>query len=396
MKIVRIEDIHVDGGWDTWSFLKVTTDEGLVGWSEFSEERARRGLTAVVRSMAPQLVGQDPREVGRITATLRTQTLGSAGGLQALAIGAFENALLDIKAKALGVPVYELFGGALRKRLPMYWSHCAMYRAKAPDLFEKVIGQPAVRTLDDVKQAGRMVAEAGYRGLKTNRLLLDPARLKGATPQVARGAGVTELNIEPWMIDDTVAQMEALRDGAGRGVALMLDLNFNYKTEGFRRLALALEPLGLQWLEMDSHSPQALASIRAATRTPVASLETILGRRALRPFAEAQCVDVGIIDVIFNGMMESVRMASLLEACEINAAAHNTFSHLGTAISAHFCAVVPNFRVLEFDVDEVPWRRDLVTHPVQVENGELVLSERPGWGMEINEEVAREHAAKAR
>src|SRR4051812_18044295 len=115
MKITKIEDFHVDGGWDVWSFLKVTTDDGLVGWSEFSEERARRGLTAVVRTMAPSLVGQDPREVGRLTATLRTQTLGSAGGLQALAIGAFENALLDVKAKALGVPVYELFGGALRK-----------------------------------------------------------------------------------------------------------------------------------------------------------------------------------------------------------------------------------------------------------------------------------------
>ena len=396
MKITRIEDIHVNGGWDTWSFLKVSTDEGLVGWSEFSEERARRGLTAAVRSMAPMLVGQDPREVGRITAQLRTLTLGSAGGLQALAIGAFENALLDIKAKALGVPVYELFGGALRKRLPMYWSHCAMYRAKCPEVFEKIIGQPAVRSLDDVKKAGRMVAESGFRALKTNRLLLDPARLNGGTPQVARGSGAFELNIEPWMVRETVAQMEALRDGAGPGVALMLDLNFNYKSEGFRRMAFALEPLELQWLEMDSHSPEALASIRAATRTPIASLETILGRRALRPFAQQQCVDVGIIDVVFNGMMESVRMAAQLETYEINVAAHNTFSHLGTAISAHFCAVIPNFRILEFDVDEVPWRKDLVTHPVTVDNGELVLSDRPGWGMDIDEEVARAHAAPGR
>jgi L-alanine-DL-glutamate epimerase-like enolase superfamily enzyme len=344
--------------------------------------------------MSALLLGQDPREVGRITATLRTLTLGSAGGLQALAIGAFENALLDIKAKALGVPVYELFGGALRKRLPMYWSHCAMYRAKCPDIFEKIIGQPAVRNLDDVKRAGRMVAEAGYRALKTNRLLLDPRRLNGGTPLVARGAGATELNIEPWMVRDTVAQMEALRDGAGPDVALMLDLNFNYKTEGFRKLALALEPLDLQWLEVDSHSPQALAAIRQSTRTPIASLETILGRRALRPFVEQQCVDVGIVDVVFNGMMESVRMAHQLETYEINAAAHNTFSHLGTAISAHFCAVVPNFRILEFDADEVPWRKDLVTHPVQIDQGELVLSDRPGWGLDINEEVARAHAAR--
>jgi galactonate dehydratase len=143
---------------------------------------------------------------------------------------------------------------------------------------------------------------------------------------------------------------------------------------------------------MDTHNPDALAAIRQATTTPIASLETILGRRALRPFAERQCVDVAIVDVVFNGLMESYRMASLLDAHEVNVAAHNTFSHLGTAISAHFCAVIPNFRVLEFDVDEVPWRRDLVTRPLVIEAGELVLGDAPGWGMDINEDVALAHA----
>lgn len=394
MKISKVEDFHVDGGWDTWSFLKITTDSGIVGWSEFSEERARQGLTLVVRNMAGQLVGQDPREVGLITARLRTGTLGSLGGLQQLAIGAIENALLDIKARSLGVPVYELFGGALRKRLPLYWSHCAMYRAKCPDLFEKVIGQPAVRNLDDVKRAGAMVAEAGYRALKTNRLNLDAKRVAAGATIVGRGVGPFELNIEPWIIKEIVAQMEALRDGAGPDVALMLDLNFNYKSEGFLKIARALEHLNLQWLEMDTHNPDALAHIRASTRTPIASLETLLGRRAIRPFLERQCVDVGIIDVIFNGMLESFRMASLMETHEVNAAAHNTFSHLGTAISAHFCSVIPNFRILEFDTDEMPWRRDLVTRPLEIVNGELLLSDAPGWGMEINEEVAREHAVR--
>jgi L-alanine-DL-glutamate epimerase-like enolase superfamily enzyme len=332
--------------------------------------------------------------VGLITARLRTGTLGSLGGLQQLAIGAIENALLDIKAKSLGVPVYELFGGALRKRLTMYWSHCAMYRAKCPDLFEQVIGQPAVRNLDDVKQAGALVAKAGYRGLKTNRLNLDAKRVAAGAPVVGRGVGPFELNIEPWIVREIVAQMEALRDGAGPGVALMLDLNFNYKSEGFLKIARALEHLDLQWLEMDTHNPDALAHIRASTSTPIASLETLLGRRAIRPFLDKQSVDVGIIDVIFNGMLESFRMASLMETHEVNSAAHNTFSHLGTAISAHFCSVIPNFRVLEFDADEMPWRRALVTKPLEIVNGELILGDAPGWGLDINEDVAREHAVR--
>lgn len=394
MKISKIEDFHVDGGWDVWSFLKITTDEGLVGWSEFSEARARRGLTAVIRSISPELIGEDPRDVGRISAKLHTAGLGCAGGLRMMAVGAFENACLDIKGKALGVPVYELFGGALRKRLPLYWSHCAMYRAKCPDLFEKVIGQAPVRNLDDVRRAGAMVASQGFKALKTNRLVLDPARLAGGPPVVGRGSGAFELNIEPWMVSDIVAQLEALRDGAGPGVALMMDLNYNYKSEGFRRIAKAVERFDMQWLEMDNHNAPALAAIRQSSSTPIASLETVLGRRALRPFAEAQAVDVGIIDVVFNGLLEAFRMAALLDAYDINVAAHNTFSHLGSAISAHFCAVVPNFRILEFDVDEVPWRKDLVSRPLVIESGELVLGDAPGWGMDINEEVALAHAAR--
>ena len=117
MKIVKAEHFHVDGGWDPWSFLKLTTDDGLVGWSEYSEARSRRGLTRVVLDMQELLIGEDPRDFARITMKLRTIMKSAIGGLQSLAIGAFENACLDIAAKALGVPVYALFGGALREPL---------------------------------------------------------------------------------------------------------------------------------------------------------------------------------------------------------------------------------------------------------------------------------------
>jgi galactonate dehydratase len=392
MKITRIEDLHVDGGWDVWSFIKISTDEGIVGWAEFSEERARQGLTALVRAMGKQLIGEDPRNAGLICAKLRQTTQGVGIGLQSLAIGAYENALLDIQAKAIGVPVHALFGGALRRRLPLYWSHFGMYRAKNPKIFEEVVGEPAVRCLDDLKAAAALVPQRGYKALKTNRLLLDPVRLKGATPSVARGAGPFELNIEPWMVSDIVDQLEALREGAGPEVALMMDLNFNYKTEGFRRIAKAVEKFDMMWLEIDTASAAALSTIRQSTSTPIASLETILGRRALLPFAQQQSVDVAIIDVVYNGLIESLRMASLLDAFEVNVAGHNTFSQLGTAITAHFCAVIPNFRVLEFDVDEVPWRPALVTRPLEIVDGELLINDAPGWGMDINEDVAREHA----
>ena len=117
MKIANIEDLHADGGWRTFSFLKITTDEGLIGWCEYNEAQWNAGFTAVIRRLSEHAIGRDPREVGRIGATLTAMTRMAPGGMNQQAIAAIENACLDVKAKALGVPVHALFGGPYRDRL---------------------------------------------------------------------------------------------------------------------------------------------------------------------------------------------------------------------------------------------------------------------------------------
>src|SRR4051812_48377622 len=156
MKIVKIEDLHADGGWATLSFLKITTDEGIVGWSECTQFFGAAGLTHVIRQLGQPLIGRDPREIGKIGALLYGQTRIATGGLNSQALAAIENACLDIKAKALGVPVCELLGGAQRERLQVYWSHCGMYRARFPDLFAKM-GRAPLHKFDDLKLLGREV-----------------------------------------------------------------------------------------------------------------------------------------------------------------------------------------------------------------------------------------------
>jgi galactonate dehydratase len=393
MKIVGFETFRVDGGWESFSFLKILTDEGLFGWSEYSEARGRRGLTGLILSLGDALIGKDPRGVNQIDVLLYAQTRSTAGGLQSHASAALVNACLDIKAKALGVPVHELLGGALRDRIPVYWSHCGLFRARYSHLFGKVIDAPPVRTLDDLRAAGCEVAARGFKALKTNVLIFgkDGARLHG--PGTGRGAGHPDLNISAEIIDAVVDQLSALRDGAGPGVRLSVDLNFHYKPEGLRQLARKVEPFDLLWLEMDLYEAKALSLIRRSTTTPIASLESVLGRRSFKSFLDQQAVDVAVIDVQWNGMPEALRMASMADAFEINVAAHNSSGPLSTVISGHFCAVVPNLRIMEIDMDEVPWRPQLLTNPYRVENGELILPSGPGWGTEIDEDVARAHAA---
>ena len=133
MRITKIEDLHCNAGWRDFSFLKISTDEGIVGWSEFMENFGAEGLSTVIQRLGERLLGMDPRPVEKITAFLHGLTRQTPYGINQQAIAAIENALVDIKAKSLNIPVYELLGGPIRDRLRLYWSHCGTWRVSFAD-----------------------------------------------------------------------------------------------------------------------------------------------------------------------------------------------------------------------------------------------------------------------
>lgn len=390
MKIARIEDMHADAGWRTFSFLKITTDDGLVGWSEYTEADGSKGLTAIIHGMAEALIGTDPRPSQAIASLLWQRQIQAPNGVNQRAIAAIENALLDIKAKALGIPVYELFGGPVRTRVPVYWSHCGSYRVRNHAL----VGAPPLRNFDDIAALGAEVKQKGFKGLKTNILPWDGEKLTNFQPGFGRTPGHPELNADRAMIKSLQRQLQAFRDGAGPDMNLHLDINYHFKTEGNLAIARAVEPFDLTWLEIDTWDPGSLAYIRNHAPCPIASLESVCGRRAFRPFLDAYSTDVAIIDVIWNGFLESVKIAAMAEAYEVNVAPHNYYGHLCSAVSAHFCAVVPNFRVMEIDIDSAAHRDALFTSAPVIENGELIIPSGPGWGIEVNETAVRAHPPK--
>jgi L-alanine-DL-glutamate epimerase-like enolase superfamily enzyme len=332
--------------------------------------------------------------VGAIATSLAASLRITAGGFVAQAAAALENALLDIKAKALGVPVYGLFGGALRTRLPSYWSQCGTLRVRHADVFD-VCGAAPVRSLDDVVALGREVAARGFKALKTNVLLFDGPRAVNYQPGWGAGTGHPERNVDDRLLDAITKLLAGFREGAGPDVRLLLDLNTNFTPEAVREIAKTIEPLRPFWLEVDLYEPHMLASIRQSTTVPIASLETIYGRRNLKPFLDACAVDVTIVDPIWNGFAEAVKMASLAEIYEMNVAPHCYFGPLATLTAAQLGAVIPNFRIMELVMDEVPWLSQLATHPPVVRDGDLVVPDRPGWGSDIDEAVVRAHPPRA-
>lgn len=387
MKISKIEMLHADAGWRPWSFVRIETDGGLVGWSECTDSHGSpRGMEGVVKDLGPLLLGQDPRRIGKLLQDMHSRTRQSYGSIIQKAIAGIENALWDIKGKALGVPVYELLGGALRERIELYWSHCGTSRVRAWNLVRK----PAIASLADVAPFCREVRESGFKTVKTNIAIF------GATPFVYmpgffKSEGGPERNATPAILSGIEKWVDALRSGLGDGIGIGLDLNFNFKTDGYIKIGHILEKYNLTWLEIDTYDPLALRQIKDAIAIPVTSCENLYGARQFLPFFQNHSMDTAAIDVIWNGITESRRIAELAEIHEMNICPHNYNGHLSTAISLQFCAAIPNLRIAEVDVDDVPWRDSLFTAKPNVQDGFYQLSDGPGWGMDVDENVLAEH-----
>ncbi|MEO8629023.1 MAG: mandelate racemase/muconate lactonizing enzyme family protein [Betaproteobacteria bacterium] len=390
MKVKTVETLACDAGWRNYHFVKITTDTGVVGWSEYDEGFGAPGVGAVIERLSPRVVGQPVGSHERIYADLYCATRPAAGGIVALAMGAIENALLDAKAKGLGVPVYELLGGKVRDRIRVYWSHCATWRINHPTHYP-----PAITDLDGVKAIAREVREKGFGALKTNIFMYDADKknVRGWRP----GFGVPfepELNVDRDVIRNLVMHLEAMRDGAGPNVDILLDLNFNAKTEGYLKILRAIKHLDMFWIEIDSYSPEALGHIRRQSPHPISSCETLLGLREFLPYFREQAMDVAIIDTPWNGVWQSMKIAAAAEAHEVNVAPHNFYGHLCTMMNAHFSAAVPNLRIMETDIDRIAWDHELFSHVPEIVDGYLVMPDRPGWGIEPNEDAIRARLPK--
>lgn len=388
MKITNIETMACDAGWRDYHFLKITTDTGIVGWSEYDEGYGSPGVTSVIEYFKPLLMGRSPADHEQFQADAFGRTRPAAGGVVSEGIGAIENALLDAKAKWLNVPCYELLGGKIRDRVRVYWSHAMSWRVRYPEYYGN-----AITSLDDVKRMGAHVRESGFTALKTNMFLHEGGPMRQWRPGIS-SPYYPELNVDRMVLRNLREHLDALRDGAGPDMDILIDVNFNARTEGLLRILRETADHDLFWVEIDSQNPEALAYVRSQSPHPISSCETLLGGRQLLPFLKENAVDVAIIDAVWNGVWQSMKMAALADIHDVNIAPHNFYGHLCTMMNAHFACAVPNFRIMETDVDRLPWDKELFTHLPEYVDGHLIVPDRPGWGTEPIEEAIRARPSK--
>ena len=384
MKITDVECFVADGGWRPWIFVKIETDEGVTGYGECSDNWSPHAIAGAVEDLKPLLIGADPRPYEMRFWDMVRATRQSPGGIAAKAIAGIECALVDIKAKALGVSVAELFGGPTRDRVRLYWSHCGTTRARHPD----ILGTPPLRTMDDIADLGREVVERGFTALKTNIVLPgEPASYH--MDGFASGPGTTDQVASRQLLRHIERLIGTFRDAVGPDIDINLDLNFNFKPESAMRIAKLLEQFDLLWLEVDMYDPEAILQIKQSTSTRICTGENLYYMRDYIPYFELHAADVFMIDVPWNGFSQSKKVGDLAEAYQLNVAPHNYYSHLSTFMSASLCAVLPNVRIMEIDIDDVPWKDDIVTAVPEIVDGYLTIPSGPGWGADLVEEELR-------
>jgi L-alanine-DL-glutamate epimerase-like enolase superfamily enzyme len=385
MKITGLETFVVDGGWRAWTYVKVETDEGITGWGECSDTRVPHAIEGMVRDFTSVLIGQDPLAFEARFIDMARLTRSSPGGIAARAMAGIECALLDIAARARGISVTELLGGPTRDRVRLYWSHCGTTRVRHHEL----VGTPPIRSWADVTALGKEVVARGFTALKTNIVMpgKDGTWFSGFDGTM----GATDEWAPNWLIAHIEKHIGTLRDAVGPEVDINLDLNWHFKPEACTRIARALEPFNLHWLEIDTTNPQALAQIKQATGTRICTGETLIHMKEYLPFFQCNAADVYMLDVPWNGIVQGKKVADLAATFQMNVAPHNHYSHLSTHMSAALCASVGNVRIMEIDIDDVPWKDELVTHAPEIRDGYMTIPKGPGWGTAINEKVARAH-----
>ncbi len=357
MKITRLRTIVANENPErigrNWTFVVVETDEGISGVGEATLEDKEQTVVAAVGDFEPYLIGEDPTRIEWLWQRMYRHGFWRGGVVLLTAISAIEHALWDITGRALGVPVYKLLGGAARQRVRLY-THFG--------------GRSIEEAIDNAR---RIVEEEGFTALKTG-----PFPYQEAVEE--RG----------W-VDHAVKLADAFRQAFGERVDLMYDCHGRPRPAVAVRLARALEPYRLLFLEEPVPPDNVDAMRKVSEARPsidIATGERLFTKWGYRDLLEKQVVDIIQPDPAHDGgILETRKIAAMAEAYYVQVAPHNPYGPIATAVGVHLGACIPNFLILEHA--RSPFFRAVQREPLPIKDGYVELPTRPGLGIDLDEAV---------
>lgn len=360
MKIIDILTFGVNLGDGNHLFIKVLTDEHLHGIGEAYRVGPEDATERVVHDFKSWLIGRDPTEIERLWRLMYNGSRFPGGSVINAAISGIEIALWDVKAKAHGVPVYQLLGGRCRDKVRVY---------------RGIGGHTPGEVADDARRA----VQEGFTAVKMGPQPPDSAQM-------------------PWgkVLRGTAERVEAVRRAVGDDIDIGLDPHAQI-FEPVRALEMAevVRPYRPMFFEepLRPENIQALAELHRKISLPIATGEMLYAKYQFRDLLAAGAVDIVQPDLLLcGGLLEAKKIAAMAEANYVTVAPHNPLGPVSTAVAAQFAVSTPNFCILEYRIDSQGPARDLVVQPLKLVDGYLEVPDAPGLGIELNEKAFDGHA----
>ncbi len=360
MKVTDVKTFAVDCFRTNWVFVKVYTDEGIDGVGEATLEYKEKALFGAVEHIKEYLVGKDPRQIEKHYHDIYRDAYWRGGPVLMSALSAVETALWDILGKSLGVPVYQLLGGRANDKVRIYVNGW-FAGAKTPEEF----GEKA-----------RIAVKRGVTAMKW-----DPF-------------GKSYMEITNKDLDTALRCVAAVREAVGDEVDLLIEGHGRFNVATGIRIAKELEPFKPMFFE-EPVPPDDLDSLKAVRdKSPVAisAGERLYGRRDFVRLLGMRGADFIQPDISHaGGIMELKKIAAMAEASYTGFAPHNPSGPVANAATLQVAACCPNFSILEIMYSDVPWRKEVCDEALVYENGYITIPDKPGLGIEIDEEKCLEH-----
>ncbi len=363
MKITDIKTFLVDCFRTNWAFVKVYTNEGVTGVGEATLEYKEKSLVGAVEHIKEALIGKDPTNIEKIAHDIYRDSYWRNGPVLMSALSAVEMALWDILGKSLNVPVYKLLGGKTMDKVRIYVNGW-FAGAKTPEEF------------------GQKAAVAVKRGITAMKW--DPF-------------GKSYLEISNKDLDTALKCIQAVREAAGDGVDLLIEGHGRFNVPTGIKIAKELEQFKPMWFEEPTppDNLEALKAVRDKSPVAISAGERLYNLKQFKDLFEMRAADYIQPDVSHaGGIMELKKIAAMADAYYIPFAPHNPSGPVACAASLQLAASTTNFSILEIMYSDVPWRKDVTNESLHYEDGYITIPDKPGLGVEINEEECLKHPYK--
>lgn len=360
MKITDVKTFVVDCFRTNWVFVKVYTDEGICGVGEGTLEYKEKALCGAVEHIKNYLVGKDPRQIEKHYHDIYRDAYWRGGAVLMSALSAVECALWDILGKSLGVPVYQLLGGKVN-------DDCRIY----------VNGWFAgAKTPDEFAEKAKIAVMRGITAMKW-----DPF-------------GKSYLQISNKDLDTALECVAKVREAVGNGVDLLIEGHGRFDVPTGIKIAKELEQFKPMWFEepVPPNNIEALKAVRDKSPVAISAGERLYTRFDYNPLFAARAADYIQPDVSHaGGIMELKKIAAIAESNYIPFAPHNPSGPVANAATLQLAACCPNFCILEIMYSDVDYRKFVTDERLVYENGRIRIGDKPGLGIELNEEECLKH-----